>query len=247
MLTIAHISDLHVSDSDFKKDVFLTAVDEINALNPDFIILTGDLTNKGYYNEFEKVIEYLELFDAPLFAIPGNHDYRNLGGETFDELVGEGSWKLSKEDELLVIGLNTALSDINEGAVGKPQRLWLDNQLDEAVINDMFSIVAMHHHILPIPKTGRERNILLDAGDVLKILIDHEVDMVLVGHKHVHNVWKMNNTLIINAGSLSSKKLRGKEGNSYNIYNINDDSIEVILKKIDEEPILLGKYPKNVY
>lgn len=247
MFTIAHISDLHVSDSDFKEDVFLSAVDEINALNPDFIILTGDLTNKGYYTEFKRVIEYLKLFDAPLFAIPGNHDYRNLGGETFEELIGECSWKLSKENELLVIGLNTALPDINEGAVGKPQRLWLDNQLDDAVINEMFSIVAMHHHIIPIPKTGRERNILLDAGDVLKILIDHEVDMVLVGHKHVHNVWKMNNTLIINAGSISSKKLRGKEGNSYNIYKIDDDSIEVILKNIDEEPILLGKYPKNIY
>lgn len=247
MVTIVHISDLHVSDSDFKEDVFLEAVDEINAIDPDFIILTGDLTNKGYYTQFQKVIEYLDLFESPLFAVPGNHDARNLGDEIFEELIGEASWKLSKGDEFVVIGLNSALQDVNEGTIGKPQRLWLENQLDECVINEMFSIVAFHHHIIPIPKTGRERNVLSDAGDVLKILIDHEVDMVLVGHKHVPNVWKMNNTLIINAGSISSKKLRGKDVNSYNIYEIGEKHIDVILKKVGQDPILMGRYPKNVY
>lgn len=247
MVTIVHISDLHVSDSDFKEDVFLEAVDEINAIDPDFIILTGDLTNKGYYTQFQKVIEYLDLFESPLFAVPGNHDARNLGDEIFEELIGEASWKLSKGDEFVVIGLNSALQDVNEGTIGKPQRLWLENQLDECVINEMFSIVAFHHHIIPIPKTGRERNVLSDAGDVLKILIDHEVDMVLVGHKHVPNVWKMNNTLIINAGSISSKKLRGKDVNSYNIYEIGEEHIDVILKKVGQDPILMGRYPKNVY
>lgn len=247
MVTIVHISDLHVSDSDFKEDIFLEAVDEINAINPDFIILTGDLTNKGYYTQFKKVIEYLDLFESPLFAVPGNHDARNLGDEIFEELIGEASWKLSKGDEFVVIGLNSALQDVNEGTIGKPQRLWLENQLDECVINEMFSIVAFHHHIIPIPKTGRERNVLSDAGDVLKILIDHEVDMVLVGHKHVPNVWKMNNTLIINAGSISSKKLRGKDVNSYNIYEISEEYIDVILKKIGQDQILMGRYPKNVY
>ena len=77
--------------------------------------------------------------------------------------------------------------------------------------------MALHHHVIPIPKTGRERNVLTDAGDVLKTLTDHEVDLVLAGHKHVPNIWKMNNTLFVNAGSLSSNKLRGDDKNSYNV------------------------------
>ena len=35
MTTIAHISDLHVSRTDFDEKAFLTAVEEINALKPD--------------------------------------------------------------------------------------------------------------------------------------------------------------------------------------------------------------------
>ena len=32
----------------FEEDVFIKAVAEINAINPDMIILTGDLTNNGW-------------------------------------------------------------------------------------------------------------------------------------------------------------------------------------------------------
>ncbi len=244
MVVIAHISDLHVSDSDFIEDMFLKAVDEINELAPDLIILTGDITNKGYYKQFKKAKEYLDLFESPLFAVPGNHDARNLGLETFEDLIGEVSWKL-EADDFVAIGLNSGLPDLNEGSIGKPQQLWLDYQLDQSVIDDSFTIVALHHHIIPIPKTGRERNILLDAGDILKTLVDHEVELVLVGHKHVPNIWKMNNTLIVNAGSLSSVKLRGNDLNSYNIYNIDENNITIFLKNVGKEPILFGEFPRN--
>uniref|UniRef100_UPI002584C1EB metallophosphoesterase family protein n=1 Tax=uncultured Methanobrevibacter sp. TaxID=253161 RepID=UPI002584C1EB len=106
MPLIVHISDLHISELGFEEDVFIKAVAEINAINPDMIILTGDLTNNGYYSEFIQATKYLEMFDAPLFAVPGNHDARNLGYETFEELIGECSWKLTKDDVFVVIGLD---------------------------------------------------------------------------------------------------------------------------------------------
>ena len=182
MTLIAHISDLHVSASDFDESVFMEAVNEINNLKPDMIVLTGDLTNHGYYKEFEQATRYLTMFEAPLFAVPGNHDARNLGYQTFEELVGERSWKLTMDDDFTVIGLDSSIPDDNRGHVGTPQHMWLEHQLDECVINDNFSIVALHHHIVPIPQTGRERNVLSDAGDILKTLTTHEVDLVLSGH-----------------------------------------------------------------
>ena len=245
MAIIAHISDLHVSKADFNEEMFLQAVSEINALQPDMIILTGDLTNNGYYTEFEQATKYLEMFEAPLFAIPGNHDARNLGYQTFEELVGERSWKLTLGDEFTVIGLDTSSPDESRGNIGKPQHLWLEHQLDECVINEKFSIVALHHHVISIPQTGRERNVLSDAGDVLETLTTHEVDLILSGHKHVPNIWRINNTLVVNAGSLCSYKLRGKIKNSYNIYYISEGEIEVYLKTVGGEKILFGKYPRN--
>ena len=60
MTVIAHISDLHISKSEFDEEVFMQAISEINHLQPDMIVLTGDLTNNGYYVEFEQAKKYLD-------------------------------------------------------------------------------------------------------------------------------------------------------------------------------------------
>lgn len=245
MTIIAHISDLHISDTAFDEEVFMEAVAEINNLKPDMIILTGDLTNDGYYREFQQAVKYLDMFEAPLFAVPGNHDARNLGHQSFEELIGENSWKLTKENDFTVIGLDSSSPDEDRGHVGKPQRMWMEHQLDQCVINDLSSIVVLHHHVIPIPDTGRERNILSDAGEILKTLTTHEVDLILCGHKHVPHVWKINETVVVNAGSLSSNKLRGKIGNSYNVYIIDEDTIEIFLNNVGGEKFLFGKFQRK--
>lgn len=245
MTVIAHISDLHVGMTSFDENVFLKAVDEINNARPDMIILTGDLTDNGYYREFQQVKKYLELFESPLFAIPGNHDSRNLGYQTFEELIGERSWKLTMGGNLTVIGLDSSTPDENRGHIGRPQHMWLDHQLEDCVRNNHFSIVALHHHTIPVPNTGRERNILSDSGDILNTLTSRGVNLVLSGHKHVPNIWKLNDLIIVNAGSLSSNKLRGKHGNSYFMYYMSDDEIEIYLQNVGGERFLLEKTSIN--
>lgn len=245
MTIIAHISDLHISENAFDEAVFMEAVSEINNLHPDMVILTGDITDNGYYREYEQAMKYLAMFEAPLFAVPGNHDSRNLGYQSFEELVGERSWKLTKDDDFTVVGLDSSSPDEDRGHIGLPQHLWMEHQLDDCVIDDRFSIVALHHHMVSIPDTGRERNVLSDAGDILKTITTHEVDLVLSGHKHVPNIWKINNTVIVNAGSLSSKKLRGKIANSYNVYIIDEKEIQIFLNNVGGEKFLFGKYQRK--
>ena len=123
--------------------------------------------------------------------------------------------------------------------------MWMEHQLDQCVINDLSSILVLHHHVIPIPNTGRERNVLSDAGDLLKTLTTHEVDLILCGHKHVPNVWRINDTIVVNAGSIYSNKLRGKIGNSYNVYIIDDDTIEIFLNNVGGEKFLFGKYQRK--
>ncbi|OQD58848.1 putative phosphohydrolase [Methanobrevibacter arboriphilus JCM 13429 = DSM 1125] len=239
---IAHISDLHISNNAFDDEIFLEVVNQINDLCPDMVIVTGDLTDHGYYSEFLKAKEYFSMIQFPLFAVPGNHDARNVGYEIFEELIGERSWVLTKDDDLTVIGMDSSGPDIDRGHIGRPQQLWMENELNKSLKNSNFSIVAMHHHVIPVPKTGRERNVLSDAGDILQSLIDHDVNMVICGHKHVPHLWRMENTLFVNAGSVSSIKLRGKDKNSYNTYHIRPDHIDVILNNINDEKIFLGKF-----
>jgi 3',5'-cyclic AMP phosphodiesterase CpdA len=88
-------------------------------------------------------------------------------------------------------------------------------------------IFVLHHHLLPIPGTGRERNIVNDAGDVLEVLIECGVDLVLSGHKHVPYAWRLENMYIVNAGTVSTLRLRGDTKPCYNVVQIKGDHVLV--------------------
>ena len=68
-----------------------------------------------------------------------------------------------------------------------------------------------------------------DAGDVLAMLEDLQVDIVLAGHKHVPHVWQVGRMLIINSGTVSSHRLRGSTRPSYNVVRIDEEMVEVTL------------------
>jgi 3',5'-cyclic-AMP phosphodiesterase len=54
---VAHISDIHVGEAYFVPSLLTRAIDEINELNPDVVILTGDLTAMGFRREYDTVQE----------------------------------------------------------------------------------------------------------------------------------------------------------------------------------------------
>ena len=60
-MRIVHLSDLHVG-SQFLSEKFRVLLSEINALDPDVIIVTGDLTNEGLLKEYEECRSLLSQF-----------------------------------------------------------------------------------------------------------------------------------------------------------------------------------------
>jgi predicted phosphodiesterase len=81
-----------------------------------------------------------------------------------------------------------------------------------------------------VPGTGRERNTVWDAGDVIALLAEAGCDLVLAGHKHVPHVWLLNGILLVNSGTVSSYRLRGYTRPSYNVIEVTADSVRVTLK-----------------
>ena len=79
--------------------------------------------------------------------------------------------------------------------------------------------MAFHHHILPLPNT-REKYTIEDAGDVLKDLTNVNLDMILTGHRHISNAKKIEKTIVINASTLSSKKVLAGYTNTFNVIDI---------------------------
>ena len=78
-----------------------------------------------------------------------------------------------------------------------------------------------------MPGTGRERNIVHDAGDTLEALQRAAVDLVLAGHKHVPYAWRLENLFVVNAGTVSSSRLRGNGRPCYNVIEVDGTHVDV--------------------
>jgi len=104
MVFIVHISDFHVGSISFQEDLLLQSVDIINDLAPDVTIMTGDLTENGYYIEMEQAAKYLEMIKSPLMVVPGNHDARHVGDQCFRELIRDRYGCLQNLDGIKIMG-----------------------------------------------------------------------------------------------------------------------------------------------
>ena len=87
----------------------------------------------------------------------------------------------------------------------------------------------MHHHLIPVPNTGRERNILVDAGDFLEVIKKTGVNLVLSGHRHVNWLWNLDGILFLTAGTATTRRLKGPDEPSFNVIEIGE---EITINKI---------------
>lgn len=236
-MRIAQISDLHTGEPTFQYEVMAAIIDRINRMRPDVVIVAGDLTAAGYEEEYVQAFEILSQITGPKVVIPGNHDSRNVGWVHFERFFGNRFSRHRREfgpdraerlkaSGFTVVGVDSSEPDVNEGRVGRDRYRWIVSQFADE--NDI-KIFAIHHHLISIPGTGRERNIVHDAGDLLSHLSNLDIDLVVSGHKHVPFFWGVNGMLIANSGTCATKRLRGLTPSSWNEFEIDASTIKVFL------------------
>ena len=223
MVTIAHISDPHVGSPYFVPNLMNRVIAELNELKPDAVVVTGDLTAEGFRQEYKSWVAYADRIEAPLHTIPGNHDSRNVGYLHFEDLIGPRTWSVDVRG-IRIVGMDSSEPDQNEGKVGRGHYDWIRTEFQAPAELRVF---AIHHHLLPIPGTGRERSTVMDAGDLLEVLIHAGAQIVLSGHKHVPYVWRLENMYVANAGTVSSLRLRGYTKPCYNVLEFADGDVKI--------------------
>ena len=177
-----------------------------------------------------------------MIIISGNHDYRNTGYLLFKkffpfETVNE------LDDDIVLVTVGTARPDRNVGEVGYRQNLWLERTMKK--YKDKVKIVAMHHHLIAIPDTGSDQLTVVDAGDVLRIVLDTKVDVVLCGHKHRPWAWNFGKLTVVNAGTATSERVRGLFENTYNILTISEKKVHVELKIVGGKRLPINEIVSN--
>ena len=221
---IAHLSDLHCGGQYFEANLLERAISEVNEFQPDMVVCSGDLTTFGFKHEYQLARQYLDRIDCDAFVVvPGNHDARNVGYVHFEDLFGERSSVLRK-DGVTVVAVDSTEPDLDHGQIGRGRYGWIEEQFKEPADLRIF---VLHHHLLPVPGTGRERNVVYDAGDAIECLLGAGVQLVLSGHKHVPYAWKLENLFVVNTGTVSTLRLRGHTRPCYNVVEVSGSHVSV--------------------
>ena len=221
---IAQLSDLHCGGPYFVPNLLERAISEINELQPDVVICSGDLTTFGFKEEYAEAKRYLDRLECDaIVVIPGNHDSRNVGYVHFERLFGERSSVLRVKD-VTIVAIDSTEPDLDHGVIGRGRYPWIEK---EFAGNARMRVFVMHHHLLPVQGTGRERNVVYDAGDAIECLQRSGVDLVLCGHKHVPYAWRLEDLFIVNAGTVSTLRLRGNVRPCYNVVEVSGKHVTV--------------------
>ncbi|HXH74819.1 MAG TPA: metallophosphoesterase [Bacteriovoracaceae bacterium] len=96
---IAFLSDTHNYYEDLRD-----LVKTVNNNGPySFVIVTGDLTNHGLLEEYQKTKELLNDLNFPYLVVVGNHDLLSNGDKIFEKMYGKTDFNLTYKDIEFII------------------------------------------------------------------------------------------------------------------------------------------------
>jgi 3',5'-cyclic AMP phosphodiesterase CpdA len=190
---IFHISDLHLGRHEISEPY--ASLHELRLqLNPELLVVTGDLGHRGKRSELEHARTQLRSFDVPVLAVPGNHDIPYTVPARFTttfsewERVFDTAEPHYTSDELAVVGLNSVRPwRQQQGALEHSQLVDAASKLERAR-DGALRVVAFHHHLAAPPWRAPRKRPLHNRDDVLQRLADAGAELVLGGHVHQASV-----------------------------------------------------------
>jgi len=239
MRVIVHLSDLHFGRVDMQLLAPLRAT--VEALAPDVVVVSGDLTQRARSAEFQQARAWLDSLPGPQIVVPGNHDIPlyNVAARFLTPLVKYRRHITPQlcpefvDGEIAVMGLNTARSlTFKDGSVNREQ-IALVRERFAGLGTDLTRIVVTHHPF-DLPENFHKRDLVDRAPMAMAAFAACGVDLLLAGHLHASHAgnsalrYKIGGyaALVVQAGTATSTRGRG-ETNSFNVLRIEPDRITV--------------------
>lgn len=224
VFTLAHLSDLHLSTPKLDwaslgsakrvlaalswklrkrqrhDNTFLDlVVEDLRALRPDAVVITGDLTQTGHPREILEAGVFVDRLasEFPLALVPGNHD-ATAEAPTRERLspwargispsapAGSALFPTCLlQGRVMLIGLSTANPTplpLATGEIGSAQLAALRRLLAESAAEGHVRVIFLHHPPEVGPVSHRKR--LVDAPALGEVLLAEGAELVLHGHAH---------------------------------------------------------------
>ncbi len=217
-------------------------VDRIGRIEPDWLLMSGDLTTTSLKREFELVAKALGTLppQIKLCMVPGNHDRYTFAShrlkvmeDHFREVIDEAFPRLEYLTESWqMLALDTAVPRIksSRGRLGRQQFASAQAHLQN-VPDDSGLIVVSHYPFTLPPDVHQSRNHGLEDARRMEALLEKRNSPIIYIHGHIHQPWvhrpnddRLHHVVNINAGSPTMTSDRFPHGQGFWELEIPEDS-----------------------
>ncbi len=260
-ITFLHLTDLHISDPATPDPhlacdtlaVLDRVIDTIAGLTrrPDFVLISGDLTNRGDAASYRLLADRLQAIAAPVLLALGNHDAR---GPFRAEMLGAPGEAAYVHDRLIggahVIVLDSLVPGRIGGALDAAQFDFLGAALNRHP--DVPKLVMLHHPPALEPDAEMVWHSLnWEDSDRLGAMLEGRVAGLFCGHVHVPRVshWRglpvvTGNGLYNTADPLIDEGMRVVEATGFGLCRLRPSGLSVDFVSLPHSGRELDRMPQ---
>ena len=192
--TFVHLTDTHVNNETFEQ--VEKCFREINLIQPDFALISGDLVHESCPEQYEMLIELVAKLRVPAYLTMGNHDYTNLFGFNNDPVyyiehitpIRDYSFDFGDHHFVGMDSGHTVDWPYNTGSGFTDEQMrWLEGDL-RAHRQSTSRFIFMHHPAIDITGITIKNN----REEFIALCDEYDVEMTLSGHTHWDAVYDKN-------------------------------------------------------
>ena len=208
MFTIAHLTDTHFGNRPEVAERNRRVIEAVRRLQPDVVIVTGDVADHGTAEEYAEAREALGVLLGPVLWCPGNHDVREAFAEAvfgalttdpLDVVFDVGGFRFLMLDSLVPARDGRR---VDHGELSEATLAWLEDELASSALP---SFVCLHHPPLPMGIDWIDEIRLRDSAGLQAIVARHpQVVGTLVGHFHTASASTFAGRPLLIGGGVSS-------------------------------------------
>ncbi len=209
--------DTQLGMGGYEHDVrsFELAVDQINALEPDFVLICGDLVDKADDKSFADFNRIRAKFKIPCHCAAGNHDVENrptaASLQRYRKKIGEDYFTVEHKGYTFVVA-NTQLWKAPLEGESEKHDAWFRKSLARAKARGN-PVVVVTHYPLFVQEPDEEESYFnigpAKRGELLALCEENGVVALLAGHTHRLVVKEYKGMQMVN-GETTSKNFDGR-------------------------------------
>jgi 3',5'-cyclic AMP phosphodiesterase CpdA len=230
--TFVQLCDTQLGMGGYEHDVkaFRQAVQQINALHPDFVVICGDLVHNptdSSYSDFKKI---KAGFTMSCYCAPGNHDVGNIPNNAslryYRKTIGKDYYEFQNKGYSFIVA-NSQLWKVNTEKESDKHDKWFKKTLQRQTRKQHPVFVIGHYPLYTVKSNEEEGYFNLPMPkrqELLSLFEENNVVAYLSGHTHKTVINNFEKIQLV-SGETTSKNF-DQNPLGFRVWKVTSDRIE---------------------